>query len=106
MKKEMKVSLKFDSINGRKKMNFKDESSMNAEVNLSKKMLEKSILLDLDVNVKISTTDKGKTVEISMLDNNITKKSALPTFGTFFSVNIGAALKFYLKRKMEEAMIK
>lgn len=106
MKQEMKVVLKVDTLNGRKKMIFKDESATNAEMNLSKTMFQKNIPIDLDVLVTISSKNAGKTVEIDMIDNNVLKKSALPSFSTFFAVNIGSALKFYLKRKLEEAMMK
>lgn len=105
MKQDMTVFLNFDTINGRKKMNFKSESTMDAEISLSKKMYEKHIPIELDVNLSISSKNNGKTVEIDMMDNkSADKKSALPSFGTFFAVNVIPALKFYLKKRLDEAM--
>lgn len=103
MMKEINVALRFDTINGRKKLNLKDDSTMNAEINLSKKMCEKEIVLDLDINMTISSSDNGKTVDINMIDNDVLKKSALRNFSTFFSVNLGTALKFYLKKRFATA---
>lgn len=98
MKKEFKILLHFDTFNGRKKMNFKDESTVKAEINLSKKMNNQKIRLDLDINMKITSKDKGKSIEFEMIDNDVQKKSAVQTFGNFFSVNVQQALKFYLEQ--------
>jgi hypothetical protein len=105
MKKEFKLVLDVDTVNGRKKINFKDETSMNSEIKISRMMNEKKMRLDLDVKVKISSKDEGKTVDIEMFDSDSkTKKSTLPNFGTYFAVNISPALKFYLKKSWDDAM--
>jgi len=100
--KEFKLMLCVDTVNGRKKMNFKDDSSMKAEIDLSRKMNEKKVRLDLDISFKISSRDKGKTVDFDMLDSQVGKKSALLTFGNFFAVNIQPAVKYFLKKRWEE----
>lgn len=84
-------------------MNFKDDSSVNAEINLSRKMSEKKVRLDLDVNIKITSKDAGKSVDFELLDNNLRKRSTIQTFFNLFSVNFPQALKFYLKKNWEEA---
>lgn len=101
--KEFNIILHVDTINGRKKMSFKDDSSVNAEINLSRKMSENKVRLDLDINMKITSKDAGKSVDFEMIDNNLQKKSTIQTFGNLFSVNIPQALKFYLKKNWEEA---
>lgn len=90
-----------DTVNGRKKMVFKDESTVAAEAELSRKMREKGVRLDLDATVKITSTTKGKTVDLEILDNSAQKKSGLPNFCNFFAVNIPVALKYYLKKKWD-----
>jgi hypothetical protein len=102
MQTKFRVVQQFDTINGRKKLSFKDEETLEAEKVLSSKMLEKKIPLDLDILLAISSADKGKTVEIDMFDNNPNKKSSLLAFGNYFSINIAPALKFYLKRRWDE----
>lgn len=102
MKREFKVVLHVDTINGRKKMSFKDESTYESEIAISKKMSEKKVRIDLDIAMKISSNDNGKTVEMFMIDNEVQKKSGLLSFGNFFSVNIVPALKFYLKKTCED----
>lgn len=102
---KFRVILLFDTINGRKKMSFKDDESFDAEKLLSKKMLEKRIKLDLDILVAITSLDKGKTIDIDMFDSNSSsKKSSLLAFGNYFSINIALALKYYLKKRWEEVM--
>lgn len=101
MTQKFKVILDVDTINGRKKINFKDQSSANAEISLSEKMRDTNQRLDLDVTMMISTKNKGKTIEIEMIDNGVQKKSSLLTFGNFFSVNIVQALRFYLRMRLE-----
>lgn len=104
MQARLKVILQFDTINGRKKMSFKDDESCTAEKTLSSKMLEKKINLDLDCLMVISSKDKGKTIDIDMFDyNNVTKKSSLLSFGNYFSINIATALKYYLKKRWDIA---
>lgn len=100
--KVFKVILYVDTINGRKKMSFKDEATVKSEIELSKKMMDKKVRLDLDIVVKISSKDKGKTIEIDMHDSVVQKKSALLSFSNFFAVNITTALKYYLKKQWEE----
>lgn len=101
-KNEFRLSLHVDTVNGRKKMNFKDDNTMNAEINLTKKMCEKAVKFDLNVMLTISSKDKGKTVDYEMIDIESNKRSAVLNFGNFFSVNIPTVLKFYLKKKWEE----
>lgn len=103
MVKQFKIILHVDTINGRKKINFKDDASLSNEINLSRKMNEKKIRFELDISMKISSKDKGKSINIEMVDNDAQKKTALSNFGNFFAVNIPQALKFYLKKKLEEA---
>jgi hypothetical protein len=106
-KKEFKLILHVDTINGRKKLNFKDEAAINAEIELSRKMCDKKIPLELYVSMKMSSKDKGKTVNIDMIDHEVgQKKSALLNFGNFFAVNIPTALKYYLKKRWEETVNK
>lgn len=100
---EFKLMLTTDTINGRKKMVFKDESTINGEIELSKTMKEKKVLMELDVCMKISSKDKGKSVEMELVDNGVQKKSALLNFSNFFAVNIPVALKYYLKKQWEDA---
>lgn len=102
-KREFKLILTTDTINGRKKMVFKDESTINGEIELSKKMKEKNLPMELDVYVKITSKDKGKSVEMELVDSGVQKKSALLNFSNFFAVNIPVALKYYLKKKWEDA---
>lgn len=66
-------------------------------------MCDKKIRMDLDADVKISSKDNGKTVDIEMFDAEVQKKSALPNFGTYFAVNISPALKYYLKKSWEDS---
>lgn len=104
-KKEFKVVLYVDTINGRKKLAFKDEASVKSEIELSRKMETKKIPLELDFNLLISSKDSGKTIQLDMIDNNTQKKSALLNFCNFFAVNLAPALKWYLKRKWEEVTV-
>lgn len=97
-----KVILHVDTINGRKKINFKDESTIKGEISLSRTMAEKKIRLDLDVLILISSKDKGKSVEYVIFDENSAGKSALQNFGNYFSINILTALRYYLKKKLDE----
>jgi hypothetical protein len=97
-----KIVLQVDTINGRKKINYKDENTVKFEKSLSMKMAEKKILFDLDALMVIQTKDKGKTVEIEIYDENSAGKSALQNFGNYFSINILSALRFYLKKKADE----
>lgn len=99
---EFNVVLNVDTVNGRKKINFKDESAVSAEVKISHMMSDKKMPTDLDVVLKISSKDKGKSVDIEMIDNAGTKKSVLPSFSSFFAINISTALKFYLKSTWED----
>ncbi|KAL7047248.1 hypothetical protein ACKWTF_002843 [Chironomus riparius] len=102
MQSRLRVILQYDTINGRKKMSFKDDETIEVEKTLSSKMLEKKINLDLDCLMVISTKDKGKTIDFDMFDSsNVTKKSSLLSFGNYFSINILTALKFYLKKKWD-----
>lgn len=102
-KKEFKLMLHIDTINGRKKMSFKDEPAIKAEIDLSRKMFEKKLPLELYISMKISSKDKGKTVDFDMIDREVgRKKSALLNFGNFFAVNITGALKYYLKKNWED----
>lgn len=97
-----KVVLQIDTINGRKKINYKDENTIKAELSLSKKMAEKGIRFDLDALMVILSKDKGKTVEFEIYDENSAGKSALQNFGNYFSINILTALRYYLKKKADE----
>lgn len=98
-----KVVLQIDTINGRKKINYKDENTIKTEQTLSKKMAEKNIRFDLDALMVIQSKDKGKTVEFEIYDENSAgKPSALQNFGNYFSINILTALRYYLKKKAEE----
>lgn len=104
MVKQFKIILHVDTINGRKKINFKDDAAVINEINLSKKMNEKKVRFDLDISMKISSKDKGKSVNIEMFDNDVQKKTSLFSFGNFFSVNIPQAVKFYLRKELDEAI--
>lgn len=105
MHSRFKIILPFDTINGRKKIGFKDDDSVQQEINLSTKMLAKKLRLDLDIIMVVSSKDKGKTIDFDMFDNNnASKKSALLTFGNYFSINITTAIKFYLKKRLETVM--
>ena len=95
--KWFKMVLDVDTVNGRKKVNFKDETSVNNEKKVSNMMKEKKIPIEIESMVKISSKDNGKAVVIEMIDCQVKKKSGLPNFGTFFAVNISPALKYYLK---------
>lgn len=103
---EFKIFLDFDTVNGRKKINFKDEATLASDVKISTMMREKKIPLDLDAVVTITSKDEGKTVDIEMTDSVNRKKSALPNFGTYFAVNIQAALKYYLKEAWDSEQLK
>lgn len=97
-----KILLQVDTINGRKKINYKDDGAINGEINLSKKMAEKNIRFELDVSMVIQSKDRGKTVEFEIYDESSAGKSALQNFGNYFSINILTALRYYLKKKVEE----
>lgn len=103
MYKEFKIELHVDTINQRKKINFKDDATLQADIELSKKMCANKIQLQLDINVKISTATKGKIVNLELIDNSTTKKSALSNFGSCLNINLMPALRFYLKKKWTEA---
>lgn len=103
MQKEFKVELHVDTINQRKKINFKDDAALNAEIELSKKMCASKNQLQLDITVKISTVTKGKIVTLELIDNSPAKKSALSNFGSCLNINLMPALRFYLKKKWTEA---
>jgi hypothetical protein len=106
MQTRLRVILQYDTINGRKKMSFKDDETIEVEQTLSSKMLDKKINLDLDCLMVISTKDKGKTIDFDMFDSsNVTKKSSLLSFGNYFSINISTALKFYLKKRWDMATL-
>jgi len=103
MKKQFTVTLLVDTINGRKKLNFNNPETVQSEITLTQKMLEKNIKLDLDVVLTISSTDKGKSADFLLVDSDSRKKSALLSFGNFFSVNVATALRYYLKKRWEES---
>jgi hypothetical protein len=104
MQSRLRVVLQYDTINGRKKMSFKDDETIGVEQTLSSKMLDKKISLDLDCLMVISSKDKGKTIDFDMFDSsNVAKKSSLLSFGNYFSINIATALKFYLKKRWDMA---
>ena len=104
LQSRLRVILQYDTINGRKKMSFKDDETVGVEQTLSSKMLEKKINLDLDCLMVISTKDKGKTIDFDMFDSsNVVKKSSLLSFGNYFSINIQTAIKFYLKKRWDMA---
>ncbi|XP_070494374.1 poly(A) RNA polymerase, mitochondrial-like [Chironomus tepperi] len=106
MHTRLHIVLQYDTINGRKKMNFKDDESVGVEQTLSSKMLEKKIAYDLDCYLVIFSRDQGKSVSYDMFDsNNVSKKSSLSSFGNYFSINIATALKFYLKKRWDMATI-
>lgn len=106
MQSRLRVILQYDTINGRKKMSFKDDETVGVEQTLSSKMLEKKINLDLDCLMVISSKDKGKTIDFDMFDSsNVVKKSSLLSFGNYFSINIATALKFYLKKRWDMATV-
>lgn len=106
MQSRLRIILQYDTINGRKKMSFKDDETVAVEQALSSKMMEKKINLDLDCLMVISSKDKGKTIDFDMFDsNNIVKKSSLLSFGNYFSINITTALKFYLKKRWDMATV-
>lgn len=102
MTDRFKVILLVDTVNGRKKVNFKDQLSVAAEINLSEKMSEKKLPLNLNLTMTISSKNKGKSIDFELVDNEMHQKSALLNFSNFFSVNIVLALKFYLKERLEE----
>jgi hypothetical protein len=105
MQTRFKIILPYDTINGRKKLSFKDDETMQQEKSLSQKMFEKRIPFDLDIMMAIVTKDKGKSIDFDMFDNNFAnKKSALLNFGNYFSINITTALKYFLKKRWEELM--
>ncbi|KAG5677053.1 hypothetical protein PVAND_006837 [Polypedilum vanderplanki] len=104
MEKKFKVILPVDTINGRKKMIFKDDDSVNTEKLLSKKLFEKKTPLDLDIFINISSADKGKTIDIDMFDNHANKKTSILTFGNYFSINVPLALKYFLRKLWCEVM--
>jgi hypothetical protein len=107
MQSKYKVLLPFDSVNGRKKMSFKDDESVKGEKILSAKMLEKKNPFGLDIQMFISSDDGGKSVCIDMLDDNPNgKKTALLAFGNYFSINIPLALKYYLKKRWDNVKVK
>lgn len=67
-------------------------------------MSEKKIRLDLDITMKISSKDKGKTVDFDLNDNDpAVKKSPILSFGNIVAVNVAPTLKYYLKKTWEEA---
>lgn len=96
-----KIILHVDTINGRKKIGFKDEGAIKAEQELSRKMAEKKVPFELDALMIISSKDMGKTVEFEILDENSPGKSTLLNFGNYFSINILPALRYYLKKKLD-----
>lgn len=99
-----KVILQLDTINGRKKINYKSESTIDTEKYLSKKMAEKNIRFDLDAVMVIQSKDKGKTVEFEVYDENSAGKSAVQNFGNYFSINILTSLRYYLKKKADASV--
>ena len=102
MRRDLKVVLHVDTVSNRKKMQFKDAASYEAEINLSKQLLAQKLKFELDMILTISSPNKGKSVDFSMIDHEVQAKSALLGFGNFFAVNIPNALRFYLKNKFEE----
>jgi len=102
MVKRFKVSLRADTFNGRKKINFKDQASVDNEMDLSKQLSQRKLLIDLDLT--ISSKTGGKSIDFEMVDNVIQKK-ALQIFSNYFSVNIVQAVNFYLRKRLEKAII-
>ena len=100
-----KVILHVDTINLRKKISFKDEAAVNNEMKLSAKIAANNVKFDLDVLMIISTKDGGKTVQYEIIDESKVGKSALQNFGSYFSVNILNALRYFLKKRLENASI-
>lgn len=96
-----KVILMVDTINGRKKISFKDENAVKNERILSQKISEKKIRFDLDVHMVVTTKDKGKSIEIEIYDNTVGGKTPLQNFGSYFSINIFPALRYYLKKRLD-----
>ncbi|CRK99744.1 CLUMA_CG013019, isoform A [Clunio marinus] len=105
MKTNYRVVLKEDTVNGRKKMNFKDDKSANTEIELSKKIRDNKNKFDLDAVVEISSVNQGQSVDISMTENQ-TKKSSIANFGNFFSINLTEAIKYFLKKDLEVLTVK
>lgn len=102
MRKVLKVVLHVDTVNGRKKMQFKDNASYEDEIKHSKIMMEQKKRIEIDMTMTISSKDKGKSVEIFMIDNELQVKSSLLGFCNYFSVNLPLALKYYLKKQCED----
>lgn len=103
-KTEFKVILHVDTVSGRKKLSLLNEATYNNEIVISRKMNEKKIRFDLDITMKISSKDKGKTVDFDLKDSDpAAKKSPILSFGNIFSVNIAPTIKYYLKKTWEEA---
>lgn len=102
MTKRFKVSLRANTFNERKNINFKDQASVDKEMDLSKKLSERKYHMDLDLT--ISSKTEGKSVDIEMVDSVIQNKSALQIFSNLFSLNIVQALNFYLRKSLEEAI--
>lgn len=100
-----KVILPIDTINLRKKISFKDETAVNNEMKLSLKIAGNNVKFDLDVLMIISTKDGGKSVQFEMIDESKAGKSALQNFGSYFSVNIFNALRYFLKKRLENIVI-
>ena len=102
MTTRFKVILHADTFTGRKNINFKDESTFNAEINVSQKMSEKKLQAAIDLTLIISSKNQGKSIDFEIMDNKVQRKSSLSPFSNFFSINISQAMKFYLKKRLEE----
>lgn len=101
-KRVFKVSLFVDTVNSRKKINFKSLDTFASEKLVSKQKVEKNEPFALDMIMTFDSSDEGKTVDCNMLDKVETKKTSLSMFGSYFAVNIVEAIRFYLKQKFEE----
>lgn len=54
--------------------------------------------------MRISSKDKGKTVDFDLKDNDpAVKKAPILSFGVIFAINVDPNLKYYLKKTCEEA---
>jgi hypothetical protein len=74
---------------------------VNNERILSQKIAEKKIRFDLDVQMTITSKDKGKSVEFEIIESVKGGKTPLQNFGSYFSINIFTALRYYLKKRLD-----
>lgn len=101
IKLDCELTLRFDTVSTRKKLNFSSQEKIDAEIELSKEKLKKSKEpnFELEAALQMKCTSPFKSVEYLFVDRNDNKKkSALPTFSSYFSMNLHSALRSYAKR--------